>query len=211
MHSTATTTVSSTGANMYSDAAATNLIAQGAVVPNAQQPAGQDIWLKSTGQSAAQLQATAVATVPSGNVYLYDGGATLAQKLILSKGAVLTTIVDSTADFQAPGSLMIEKRIAGPAAGSQGAVTIHTVCGGTALTPDFTIAMGSTGNRFNTYNNIPAGSVCTVTETVDGTPAPWACRSTGVASRSPSLRGAPSPRRSLTRTVTCPVRSRSTR
>ena len=80
MESTASTTVSSIGANMYSDAAATHEIAQGAVVPN-----GQQIWLKSTGPSAAELDATAVATVPSGNVYLYTGGATLAQKLILAQ------------------------------------------------------------------------------------------------------------------------------
>ena len=66
-------------------------------------PNGQQIWLKSTGPSAAELEATAVATVPAGNVYLYDGGANLAQKLILSQTGTLTTIVDATADFETPG------------------------------------------------------------------------------------------------------------
>ena len=113
-------------------------------------------------------QATAVATVPSGNVYLYDGGANLAQKLILSQSAVLTTIVDSTADFQAPGSLVVHKTITGPAAGHQGPITIHTVCNGTALSPTSPSAMGATSAPPKTYDNIPAESVCTVTETVDG-------------------------------------------
>ena len=167
VHSTATTTVTSTGADMYSDAAATNPIAQGAVVPNAETPAGQEIWLKSTGPSAAQLAATAVATVPSGNVYLFDGGATLAQKLILSETATLTTIVNATADFEAPGSLVVEKSITGPGAGHQGAITIHTVCGSTAL-DDFVISAGATGDHSKTYSDLAAGSVCTVTETGDG-------------------------------------------
>ncbi len=168
VHSTASTTVASTGANMYSDAGATHLITQGEVVPDAESPGGQEIWLKSTGQSAAQLQATAVATVPSGNVYLYDGGANLAQKLILSKTATLTTIVNATADFEAPGSLVVQKTITGPAAGHQGAVTIHTVCNGAALMPDLTIGAGATGSPSKTYDDIPAGFVCTATETVNG-------------------------------------------
>ena len=98
--SAATTTVEATGADMYSDAAATHLIANGAEVPD-----GQEIWLKSTGPPTAVLQATAQATVPSGNVYLYDGGASLAQKLILSQPATLSTVVSATAEFEAPGSL----------------------------------------------------------------------------------------------------------
>ena len=44
VHSSATTTVSSIGADMYSDQAATMPITQGAVVPD-----GHNIWLKSTG------------------------------------------------------------------------------------------------------------------------------------------------------------------
>ena len=163
VHSTATTTVTSIGANMYSDAAATHEIAQGAVVPN-----GQQIWLKSTGPSAAELDATAVATVPSGNVYLYTGGATLAQKLILAKTGTLESTVTATGEFHTPGSLVVQKVITGPQAGHQGAVTIHSVCNGTPLTPDFTVTAGATGTHSETYTNIPAGSVCTVTETVDG-------------------------------------------
>ena len=50
--------------------------------------------------------ATAVATVPSGNVYLYDGntgGVNSAQKLILAQSATLRTTVSAEAVFQPPG------------------------------------------------------------------------------------------------------------
>ena len=70
------------------------------------------------------LEATAQATVPTGNVYLYDGntaGVSDAQQLILAKAATLTTTVQATAQFLAPGSLVVKKTIAGPAAGSQAA------------------------------------------------------------------------------------------
>ena len=69
----------------------------------------------------------------------------------------------------APGSLTVSKTIDGQAAGSQGQITIHTVCDGTALTPDLVIdAATAAGKTSRTYEDVPAGSVCTVTETVDG-------------------------------------------
>jgi Thioester domain len=61
-------TVTATGGSMYSNRAGTVPIADGALVPS-----GQKIWLRSTGTSVAVLQATSEATVPTGNVYLYDG------------------------------------------------------------------------------------------------------------------------------------------
>ena len=70
--------------------------------------------------------ATAVATVPSGNVYLYDGGADLAQKLILSKTATLTSIVNCHRLISRPQDhWWYKKTITGPAAGYQGPFTIH--------------------------------------------------------------------------------------
>ena len=69
----------------------------------------------------------------------------------------------------APGALTVTKTIAGPAAGSQAAVTIQAVCDGTALTPDFVIPAGAAaGTTSHTYGDVPAGVTCTVTETVDG-------------------------------------------
>ena len=64
---TAEATVIATGGSMFADAPGTVPIANGAKVPS-----GQKIWMRSTGgSSAAVLTATATATVPSGNVYLY--------------------------------------------------------------------------------------------------------------------------------------------
>ena len=161
-------TVSVTGGNMFSDAAGTIPIADGATVPS-----GTQIWLRSTGTTSAVLQAVAKATVPQQNVYLYDGntaGTADAQRLILALNGELTTRVTATAEFKPVGQLVVQKTISGPAAGSQGQVTIHTVCGGTALTPDLIVASGTpAGTSTRTYTSIPSGSVCTITETANGT------------------------------------------
>jgi len=165
--SSAPATVSATGAEMYSDASATTPIPNGTTVSS-----GTKIWLESSSPSSAILQASAEATVPTGNVYLYDHNVPSlpdAQKLILAETATLETTVTASAQFQATGSLVINKTLAGPAAGSQGRIVIHVVCNGTALSPDFVIAAGSpAGTDSTTYDSIPAGSMCTVTETSDG-------------------------------------------
>ncbi len=133
-------TVTATGGDMFSNAAGTVPIANGATVPS-----GQKIWMRSTGPSTAELQATATAVVPTGSVYLYDGNAAVddAQPLILAATATLTTTVQATAEFLDPGSLIVTKTIAGPAAGSQGRVVIHVVCDDGTARPDFVIAAGA--------------------------------------------------------------------
>ena len=133
-------------------------------------PSGQKIWLTSTGPTTAVLQASAQAHVPRGNVYLYDGFSAqeAAQKLILAESATLTTTVSSTAEFLAPGKLVVTKTIGGPLAGSQGEIVIHSECDGIALTPDFVIPAGATGQHSKTYEPIGAGSKCIVTETANG-------------------------------------------
>jgi hypothetical protein len=159
-------TVTATGGNMFSDAAGTVPIANGAAVPS-----GQKIWVGSTGPATAVLQATAEATVPSGNVYLYDGNAGVgdAQKLILAQAATLTTTVQATAEFLAPGSLVVRKTIAGPAAGSQGRVVIHVACDDGVTRRHFIIPAGRpAGATSRTYRDIPAGTTCLVTETSNG-------------------------------------------
>ncbi len=71
-----------------------------------------------------------------------------------------------------PGSLLVTKTIAGPLAGHQGPVSIQVVCNGTALTPTFVIpARTRAGSVSRSFDGIPAGSVCTVTETADGASA----------------------------------------
>ncbi|HYB26198.1 MAG TPA: thioester domain-containing protein [Solirubrobacteraceae bacterium] len=68
-----------------------------------------------------------------------------------------------------PGSLLVTKTIAGPAAGEQGLVTIQVVCGGITLSPEFTIPADTpAGSPSQSYDDIPAGSMCTVTEMQDG-------------------------------------------
>lgn len=67
-----------------------------------------------------------------------------------------------------PGSLLVSKTIAGPSAGHQGPVTIQVVCDGVAL-PEFVIpAHTPAGTVSQTFGDIPAGSMCTVTEMANG-------------------------------------------
>ena len=80
----------------------------------------------------------------------------------------LTTTASANADFQPPGSLTVTKSITGAAAAGHGQIVIHVVCDGTALSPDFVIAAGVTGPASTTYQSVPAGSKCVVTETADG-------------------------------------------
>jgi Domain of unknown function (DUF5979)/Thioester domain len=159
-------TVTATGGNMFSDAAGTVAIPNGSTVPS-----GQKIWVRSTGPSTAVIQATATATVPSGNVYLYSGnsGPSGAQKLILAQTATLTTTVQATAEFLAPGSLKVTKTVAGPAAGSQGAVVISVQCDDGVSRLPFTVsAHAAAGDQSHTYDNIAVGTQCTVLETSNG-------------------------------------------
>ncbi len=160
-------TVTATGANMFADRAGTMPIDPGATVPS-----GQMIWLRSSGPASAVLQATSEATVPSGNVYLYDGntaGVSDAQRLILSEGATLKTTVQATAEFLPSGSLVVQKTIAGAAAGSQGQVVIQVACDDGLARHDFIISAGTpAGTQSRTYRHIAAGTTCTVIETSNG-------------------------------------------
>ena len=160
-------TVTATGGSMFSDAAGTVPIANGAMVPS-----GQKIWLRSTGPTVAVLEATSKSTVPHGNVYLYDGytgGVSDAQHLILAKQGTLTSTVTGAAEFLAPGSLVVKKTIAGPAAGSQARVVIEVDCDDGVTRPVFVIPAGApAGTTSKTYEPIAVGTICTVIETSNG-------------------------------------------
>ena len=159
--------VNATGASMSADRAGRVTIANGDTVES-----GQTIWLHSTGSSAAVLEATSTATVPSGNVYLYSfslEGVGDAQRLILAQPATLRTTVDATAEFLPFGKLVVKKTIAGPAAGRQGQVVIRVSCEDDVTRPDFVIPAGSpAGTTSRTYRHIEAGTPCTVTEEANG-------------------------------------------
>lgn len=165
--SSAPATVAAVGASMSTDAAGTQPLADGSTIGS-----GTSIWLTSTGPDVAVLLATAVSTVPTGNVYLYDGntgGVHDAQKLILAQTSTLRTTVRAQADFQPPGSLTVTKTIAGTAAGQQGTIVIVVTCDGVVQRPSLVIPAGTpAGTTSQTYTNIPAGSACTVVETSDG-------------------------------------------
>ncbi|MGA8719162.1 MAG: thioester domain-containing protein [Solirubrobacteraceae bacterium] len=159
-------TVTATGGDMFSDSAGTVPILNGTTVPS-----GTKIWVRSTGPSIVVLEATAEAVVHSGNVYLYDGnsGVSDAQHLILAETGHLRTTVKADAEFLPPGSLVVEKTIGGPAAGSQAHVVIHVACDDGVARDDFTIPAGTpAGTKSKTYAPIAAGTMCTVTETSNG-------------------------------------------
>ena len=85
---------------------------------------------------------------------------------IPANGTATAAVTDRYTDV--PGSLVVNKTIAGNAAGKQGQVTIGVTCGGTAL-PDFVIPAGAdAGTVSKTYTGIAAGSSCTIDETADG-------------------------------------------
>ena len=93
------------------------------------------------------------------------------QTVTVPGGSSVDAVLTDTYDL-APGSLTVTKTIAGPAAGQQGAVTISVTCNENGVDtplPDFTIAAGAAaGSTSHTYTRIPAGSVCTATETATG-------------------------------------------
>ncbi len=89
------------------------------------------------------------------------------QEATISPGK--TETVDITDTYSFIGSLLVRETIAGPAAGQQGPITIHSVCDGTALTPDFVIPAGApAGEQTMQYDHIAAPATCAVTETEDG-------------------------------------------
>ena len=151
---------------MFSDAAGTTPIVNPV-------PSGTNIWIRDTAPGTVTLSAAAEATAPTGNVYLYDGnspGLADAQKLILAEEGVVRTDVQAQATLTLPGSLTVTKTIGGAAAGQQGEIRIDVSCNGVGLDP-FIIPAGTTGSPSKTYDNLLAGSTCTITETTDGSTA----------------------------------------
>jgi hypothetical protein len=82
-------------------------------------------------------------------------------------GVVLVEITNTYTN--APGALVVTKTLAGAAAGQQGEVAILVHCGGPLHTFGFVIpAASAPGANPRSYDDIPAGTTCTVTEVVDG-------------------------------------------
>ena len=86
-----------------------------------------------------------------------------------ANGGATANLTDTYSQIpSALGSLTVTKNIVGPAAGSQGPVTVTASCNGQALAPTLQVAAGPTGVQSHTYEGIPAGSTCTATEAPDG-------------------------------------------
>ncbi len=84
-------------------------------------------------------------------------------------GASTATAALSDTYSLVAGSLVVSKTIAGHAAGQQGPVSIEVVCDGATLTPQFTLPAGAAaGTTTHTYEDVPAGSTCTVRELTNG-------------------------------------------
>ena len=118
------TTVAGVGGDMFADAGATVPVSNGRVGRFRLEYLAEVEWDRGGCRGALGDR---TATVPTGNVYLYDGnigGVSTAQKLILAESATLRTTVSANAVFEPPGSLVVTKTIAGPAAGTQGQVVI---------------------------------------------------------------------------------------
>ncbi|WP_146188043.1 thioester domain-containing protein [Mycetocola zhujimingii] len=156
------------GSEMFSDAAATVPLANPGTVAS-----GTSIWVTNSAGAASEtvLSARAAVTVPAGQVYLYDGNNpdfTDAQRLILASTTDLEATAEATATFFAVGALTIQKSFVGAAAGTQGPSQLLIDCGpGYVFTAD--IPGGTTSDEVFEFENIPAGSTCSVTEPVLGT------------------------------------------
>jgi uncharacterized repeat protein (TIGR01451 family) len=118
-------------------------------------PAGQRCTVTETQDGATD--AVQVTTTGNGQTVRVPAGGTAHAELT------------DTYTPRPPGTLQVTKVVTGPAAGAQGRVVIHSVCNGTALSPDLVVPAGSDpGDYSHTYTDVPAAASCTVTETADG-------------------------------------------
>ena len=140
-----------------------------ALTPDFVIPAGTPAGDKS--QTYTDIPAGSLCTVTETS----DGSVVGTDVVVIGAGQEATIpagereTVHVTDTYHFVGSLLVRKTIAGPGAGQQGEIRIHTVCDGKALTPDFVIPAGTpAGDQTKQYDQIEAPAKCTVTETADG-------------------------------------------
>jgi hypothetical protein len=164
IQTTSPATVSAAGGQLFADAAGTLPVTN----PVAD---GTRVWVRSSSVGPVTVSASAQATVPSGNVYLYDGkrpGVTAAQKLILAQTAVLNASTTASALFFDTGTLVVRKAILGEGAGLQADIVLGVECGGVTL-EDVVIPAGAAGGSYSTLvGPVKTPTSCTVTEKSDG-------------------------------------------
>jgi hypothetical protein len=157
---TAPVTITSS-APLFSDAA-------GTVPLPATLPVGTtDVYVKAGFPGEIEVSAAATATVPSGNVYLYDGGTygvPTAQKLILAKAATVAARAKVTASYYETGSLLVTKSLAGAGVQQRGEVVLEVSCND-GTQQSFVVPAGQQPQAGGyLVDALPAGTVCTVTE-----------------------------------------------
>ncbi|MDX6742350.1 thioester domain-containing protein [Actinocorallia sp. A-T 12471] len=162
------------GAEVFTDAQGQNQLLDGAEVAP-----GTNLWARSV--SAADPQGFVlerVSTILTGTVLIYDGtnpDLADAQKLVLAQETELGVRAGATFNRFAAGALRITKRITGTGAGFQGEVVVQVECVDqnpeTDLDRSYTVrfpAGTGAGDHTRTLGGVPAGSLCTITETATG-------------------------------------------
>ena len=142
---------------------------------------------------------TTIEDLPAGTICTVtettDGSSSTVTVTIDSEGSPATipagddTVVQITNTYEAaPGSLVVNKTVTGSAAGQQGEVVLHVSCDN-GLEQDITIPTGATGDTSTTIEDLPAGTICTVTETTDGSNSSIRVTITGLGSAAASADG----------------------
>ena len=111
--------------------------------------------------------ACAVTEPSSGGTELVTVVTGLPAVVTIQPGGTSAAVVSNDVSYTY-GTLVLTKTITGPGAGLQGAVTILVTCGD-SFAQEITIPAGTTaGDQVATFDRVPAGSSCVVTETVNG-------------------------------------------
>lgn len=161
------------GVEVYADAGGSVAVLSGsAVAPGAR------LWVRYDADLAPEIfTLSASATVPAGNVFLYNGDnppRTAAQKLVLA--ADTTVPIRAAGEVLPPaagtGTYAVDVEITGPAAGDQGTVELTAECslGGEVLSRAVSVPAGSPAGTYAvaTIPNLPAGTTCALTPVADG-------------------------------------------
>ena len=129
----AAVTVTATSGAMFSDAAGTVPVANGAAVPS-----GTQLWLRGTAAGPATIRGSVSTVIQSGTVYLYtpenpvNPNPPEAQTLILAQQGTVSTLDEAQATFFDQGSLIVTKTISGNGAPFHGTITIRSSANGSS-------------------------------------------------------------------------------
>ncbi|WP_157902758.1 DUF5979 domain-containing protein [Streptomyces jeddahensis] len=165
-------TIQITGVEVFIDSAGQNQLEDGDTV----QP-GTRLWARSVSDEDPQgFVLERVTDVVEGNVLLYDGtndGLEDAQTLVLAQETELVVRAGAVLQPFPAGGVDFGVRVDGEAAGLQDAKVIEVDCRDpeSGLDQHRTVTLGAgtpAGDHARSLTGIPAGSVCTISESSDG-------------------------------------------